>query len=148
MNEIIEGLDGVEVIADDFLICGYGTSTDEAIASHDTNLRLFLDRARERGLKLNPDKVKLQLDSVPFIGHLLTSKGLAADPDKVSSIVNIPKPTNIKSLQQLLGMAQYLSKFLPQLSAVSNPLQQLERKDTECNWSEIHDEAKDKKSYL
>ena len=136
-----EDLDGVEVIADDFLICGYGTSTDEAIASHDTNLRLFLDRARERGLKLNPDKVKLRLDSVPFIGHLLTSKGLVPDPDKVSSIANMPKPTNIKSLQQLLGMAQYLSKFLPQLSAVSNPPRQLECKDTEWNWSEIHDEA-------
>ena len=43
MNEIVEGLDRVEVIADDFLICGYGTSTDKAIASHDTNLHLFLD---------------------------------------------------------------------------------------------------------
>ena len=141
MNEIVEGLKGVEVIADDFLICGYGTTTDEAIASHDTNLHLFLDTARERGLKLNPNKVKLRLNSVSFIGHLLTSKGLAPDPDKISSIINMPKPTNIKSLQQLLGMTQYLSKFLPQLSAVSNPLRQLERKDTEWNWSEIHDEA-------
>ena len=53
----------------------------------------------------------------------------------------MPKLTNIKSLQQLLGMAQYLSKFLPQLSAVSNPLRQPERNYTEWNWSEIHDEA-------
>ena len=62
----------------------------------------------------------------------------------------MPKPINIKSLQQLLGMAQHLSKFLPQLSAVSNPLRQLERKDTEWNWSEIYDEAvtKIKKPYL
>ena len=55
MNEIVEGLDGVEVIAGNFLICEYGTSTDEAIASHDTNLCLFLDRAKELGLKLNPE---------------------------------------------------------------------------------------------
>ena len=141
MNEIVEGLIGVEVIADDFLICGYGTTTEEAIVSHDTNLCLFLDRTRKRGLKLNPEKVKLRLDSVPFIGHLLTSKGLAPDPDKVSSIVNMPTPTNPKSLQQLLGMAQYLSKFLPQLSAVSEPLRQLGRKDTEWSWSEVHDKA-------
>ena len=122
MNEIVEGLIGVTVTAHDFFICGYGTTTEEAIVSHDTNLHLFLDRARKQGLKLNPEKVKLRLESVPFIGYLLTSKGLAPDTDKVSSIVNMSTPTNPKSLQQQLGMAQYLSKFLPQLSAVSERL--------------------------
>ena len=53
----------------------------------------------------------------------------------------MPKLTNIKSLQWLLGMAQYLSKFLPQLSVVSNPLRQLECKGTDWKWSEIHDKA-------
>ena len=53
----------------------------------------------------------------------------------------MPTPTNPKSLQQLLGMAQYLSKFLPQLSAVSEPLRQLSCKDTEWSWSEVHDKA-------
>ena len=77
MNEVVEGLIAVKVIAYDFLIYRYGITTEEAIVSHDTNLRLFLDRARKRELKLNPEKVKLRLDSVPFIGHLLTSKGLA-----------------------------------------------------------------------
>ena len=52
MNEIVEGLKGVEVIADDFLICGYGTTTDEAIASHDTNLHLFLIQPESEGLSL------------------------------------------------------------------------------------------------
>ena len=53
---------------------------EEATANHDENLYIFLERARERGLKLNPDKVKLRLDSVSFIGHILTNKGLAPDP--------------------------------------------------------------------
>jgi len=112
MNEIIEGLKGVEVIVDDFLICGFGATKEETTASHDAKLQLFLERAKERGLRLNPDKVRLQLDSVPFIGHLLTDKGLAADLNKVLAIINTPTPTNVKSLQQLLGMVQYLSKFL------------------------------------
>ena len=56
MNELVEGLSGVEVIADDFSICGFG---DTSTISHDNNLRLFLQRARERGLKLNLEKVKL-----------------------------------------------------------------------------------------
>ena len=150
MNEIIKGLQGIEVIADDFFVCRFGATMKEAIADHDRNLCHFLDRARERGLKLNPDKVKLRLDSVPFIGHLLIDKGLA-DPNKVSAIINMPTPTNIKSPQQLLGMAQYLAKFLPQLSAITEPLRQLGHKDTEWKWLEVHDKAgriKHERSYL
>ena len=129
------------MIADDFLICGFGATKEEATVSHDENLHLFLERAREQGLKLNPDKVKLWHDSVPFIGHLLTNKGLAPDPNKTSAVINMPTPTNVKSLQQLLGMVQYLSKFLPQLSTITEPLGQLGHKDTDWMWTEAHDNA-------
>ena len=138
MNEVVEG---VEVIADDFLICGFGATKEEATASHDENLCLFLERARERGLKLNPDKVKLRHDSMPFIGHLLTNKVLAPDPNKTSAVINMPTPTNVKSLQQLLGMVQHLSKFLPKLSIITEPLRQLGHKDTDWMWTEAHDNA-------
>ena len=39
MNEAIEGLHGVEVIADDFLVCGSGDTVDEAVKDHDQNLK-------------------------------------------------------------------------------------------------------------
>ena len=141
INELVEGLKGVKVIADDFLICGFGSDKEEATANHVVNLRMLLQRARERGLKLNLEKVKLQLTSVPFIGHLLTDKGLAPDPNKVTAFMNMPTPTNVKSLQQLLGMVQHLSKFLPQLSTITEPLRQLGHRDTEWKWSTIHDSA-------
>ena len=141
MNELVEGLSGVEVIADDFLICGCGANTREATVNHDINLQQFLQRAKERGLILNREKVKLRLNAVPFIGHLLTDKGLAPDPHKVSAIVNMPTPTNVKSLQQLLGMVQYLAKFLPQLLTVTEPLRQLGHKGVEWKWLATHDSA-------
>lgn len=59
MNELVEGLSGVEVIADDFLICGFGANLKDATVNHDINLQQFLQRAKERGLKLNREKVKL-----------------------------------------------------------------------------------------
>ena len=59
-HEFIEGLDGVEVVMDDFLVVGCGDSVEEAMKSHDRNLFALLDRARERNLKLNPEKIKLQ----------------------------------------------------------------------------------------
>ena len=103
MNQLIEELPGIEVIADDLLVCGSGDTTEEAQVNHDLNLRAFINRAREKGLTLNPTKVKLRCTSVPFIGHVLTDKGPAPDPEKTAAIINMPKLTNVKSLQELLG---------------------------------------------
>ena len=56
MNDSIEGLRGVEVLADDFLLCGFGDSVAEALWDHDQNLTAFLRRCRKLNLKLNPQK--------------------------------------------------------------------------------------------
>lgn len=55
-HEVIEGLQGVEVIMDDFLVIGRGDTVEEAVVDHDKNLVGFLERARERNLKLNLEK--------------------------------------------------------------------------------------------
>ena len=47
MHELVERLTGVEIIADDFLVCGFGDTNEAAIANHDQNLKAFLRRARE-----------------------------------------------------------------------------------------------------
>jgi hypothetical protein len=69
MSEMIEVLSGVEVKADDFLVIEFGDSGEEALAKHDTNLTAFLDRARQRNLRLAPEKAELRLTEVTFMGH-------------------------------------------------------------------------------
>ena len=58
MHEFVEGLQGVEVIADDFIIAGFGDTTEEAHKSFEQNERSFFTRCREWNLKLNKQKVK------------------------------------------------------------------------------------------
>ena len=140
-HEFIEGLHGVEVIMDDFLVVGCGCTVQEAVADHDKNLVGFLERARERNLKLNPEKVKLRLKQVPFMGHLLSSQGLIPDPAKVDAIVNMPTPSDVKSLRRALGMINYLAKFLPNLSSMSEVLRQLVQKDVNWHWDDCHEKA-------
>ena len=129
MHELVEGLTGVEVIADDFLICGFGDTTKAAMANHDQNLKAFLLRARERNLTINSEKLKLRQSQVSFIGHLLTAEGLRPDLSKVEAIVHYPEPTNLAELRTFLGMVQYLAKFYQHLSTISQPLRQLEKKE-------------------
>ena len=141
MHELVEGLTGVEVIADDFLVCGFGDTTEAAIANHDQNLKTFLRRARERNLTLNSEKLKLRQSQVPFIGHLLTAEGLKTDPSKVQAIVDYPVPTNLAELRTFLGMVQYLAKFCQHLSTASQPLRQLEKKEGEWHWQRPQSKA-------
>ena len=140
-HEFIERLDGVEIIIDDFLVIGFGDTVEEAVSNHDKNLVGLLERARERNLTLNPDKIKLRLQEVPFIGHLLTPQGLIPDPAKVEAILKMPLPTDVKSLRRALGMVNYLAKFLPNLSSCCEILRQLSRKDVEWHWEDRHEEA-------
>ena len=144
MNQLVEGLTGTEVIHDDFLIVGCGTTDKEAEIDHDKNLRAFLDRARERNLRLNAEKMKLKMTEVPYIGHLLTREGLRVDPKKVEAIEKMPEPGDAKAVQRLLGSVNYLAKFVPHLSDILEPLRRLMDKDTEWCWLHIHQEAFDR----
>lgn len=40
----------------------------------------------------------------------------------------MPPPTDVKGLKRFLGMVNYLAKFLPLLSDMTEPLQRLEDK--------------------
>ena len=44
MHEAIKGLKEVEVIVDDFLVCGFVDTVDEATKDHDQNLTAFIQR--------------------------------------------------------------------------------------------------------
>ena len=48
MHEVIEGLTGVEVIADDFVVVGRGHTTQGAVEDYDKNLTALLQRCEER----------------------------------------------------------------------------------------------------
>ena len=138
MHEFIEGLQGVEVIADDFIIAGFGDTKEEAYKGLEQNERSFFTRCREWNLKLNRDKVKRAQTNVRFTGHQLTPEGLKPDPAKVEAITAMPEPDNVTALKRFLGMVNYLSKFMPHLSKMTEPLRRLEDKDAEWQWLKQH----------
>ena len=141
MCEVVEGLKGVEVVADDNVVVGFGDSQEEATLDHDTNLDAILKRCMERNLKLNDRKVRLRLTEVPFIGHRLTPEGLCVDPSKVRAIQDMPPPHDVAAVQRLLGLAQYLSKFLPHLSDITKPLRELTKKEVVWAWDPTQQQA-------
>ena len=50
MHEIIEGLHGVEVVADDFIAVRCRDRFEEAVRDHDKNLLAFVERCEGRNV--------------------------------------------------------------------------------------------------
>ena len=119
MRNIVEGLEGVVNIVYDVLV--FATKYDK----FKTNLISFLDRCVTHDLHLNPDKICINVDSVPFFGQTLTKHRLMMDENKWKAVQEWPIPTCIKELQSFLGTINYLSKFIPFLSAHRKLLQEL-----------------------
>ncbi|KAJ8346870.1 hypothetical protein SKAU_G00282710 [Synaphobranchus kaupii] len=53
----------------------------------------------------------------------------------------MPSPENVTQLRQVLGMVNYLGKFLPGLSSELHPVSELLKKDTEWLWEEPQQRA-------
>ena len=80
-----EGINSTtNIITDDMMIYG------ETNPQHDRHLIQVLNKCREIGLKLNPEKYIFGATEVPFFSHTVSSSGLHADPKKIQSIVNMP----------------------------------------------------------
>lgn len=139
--QALEGLSGIYIIADDILITGEGDTEEMANKDHDEKLRQFLNRCREKNIKLNADKFRLRRKEVPYIGHLLTADGLKINPEKVRAVRDMPRPTDVKGIQRLTGLVNYLSKFYTHLSDDCEILRQLTHKENMWDWTEMHEEA-------
>ena len=78
-----------------------------------------------------------------FNSRSVRSSTWAISPETktIEAIVNMPKPTDVTSLQRLLGMITYLAQYIPNESAITEPLRELLKKDAEWAWHPEHDKA-------
>lgn len=141
-NEVLNGLKGVEVMADDLLVYGVGDTMEQAINDHNHNLEELLKRLKNQGCKLNKEKMSLLQEEIVFYGHVISSKGLRPDPQKVAAIKQMPRPKSKEEVHRFLGMVNYLAKFIPHLSSKTEELRQIIHKEGsfERLWNkEVHD---------
>ena len=102
---------------------------------HIIHLREVFTRIRKAGLKLNIEKCNFWMNTLPFLGHIITEKGISPDPDKIIAVQNIQPPTTVTLLRSFLGLAGYYRRFIKNFSAIAQPLNQLLHKDTTYEWN-------------
>ncbi|XP_039307927.1 uncharacterized protein K02A2.6-like [Solenopsis invicta] len=128
-------IDNVIIYFDDLLIAA--NSKEE----HDKILHKVIDRAREIDVKFNKEKVQYRKTEVKYMGHIFNREGMRIDKDRIRAIDELKTPTCKKELQRLLGLVNYVRKFIPKLGEIASPICDLLRKDVEFQWLEAHDKA-------
>jgi len=63
-------------------------------------------------VKLNPEKCTFGVASGKFLGYLGTQRGIEANPDQISAILEMKSPMTIKEVQILNGHLASLNRFL------------------------------------
>ena len=86
LDQALAGLNRCKAIADDILVFGCGANDDEAVRDHDEKLIALLQRCRDKGVKLNREKLQLRLKEVVYLGHVLSADGLQPDPENVKAM--------------------------------------------------------------
>ena len=83
----------------------------------------------------------MKAQAINFFGCIYNANGVHHDPGKVHAVHALLVPTNITELQEFLGLVTYLSPFIPGLSTLTTPLQELLKKDTYFIWDCTYDAA-------
>ena len=70
-------------------------------------LRKVLTRLRSKKVTANPEKTRLGLKEVEYVGHLISSKGTSFTPAKRKEVLEFPLPANEKALLHFIGLVSY-----------------------------------------
>ncbi|XP_025636025.1 uncharacterized protein [Arachis hypogaea] len=119
----------IEIYVDDMV----AKSTEDR--SHCDDLKEIFEQIRAYNMRLNPEKCAFGVQGGKFLGFMLTSRGIEANPEKCKAILNMTSPRTIKEVQQLAGRIAALSRFLPAVSSRSHPFFQTILKNKRFQWT-------------
>lgn len=127
--------DFVIVFIDDILI--YSESEEQ----HAEHLQIVLQTLKEHKLYAKFKKCEFWIDEVVFLGHVINSKGIAVDSQKIEAIVKWPKPMTVTEVRSFMGLAGYYRRFVQDFSKIATPVTELTKKGEPFVWTERREQS-------
>ena len=106
----------VVVYFDDILIFS------KTVSEHIEHFREVLLVLRRDQLYATLKKCEFGSPQIHFLGYIVSDKGLAVDPSKVSAIQTWPQQTTISEIQSFHGLTSFNRRFVPQFSSLMAPI--------------------------
>jgi hypothetical protein len=117
------------VFIDDILI--YSKTWSE----HLEHIQAVLSLLLQHQFQVKMSKCTFAKQQLCYLGHIVSSKGVATDPTKIQIIQKWPKPENVKDLRSFLGMAGYYRRFVSHFGLLAKPLTNLLKKGIMFIWT-------------
>ena len=121
MNQILQPFlrKFVLVFLDNILI--YSNTLED----HASHLEKVLATLRQHQLYLKSSKCTFAQDSLEYLGHIISSQGVATDKNKITAMLHWPVPTTVTELRTFLGLTGYYRRFVKHYGLLTKPLTQL-----------------------
>ncbi|XP_062173762.1 uncharacterized protein LOC133879249 [Alnus glutinosa] len=114
----------VLVFFDDILVYSQDMET------HLLHVREVLQTLKQHQLYAKQSKCRFGVAEIEYLGHLISEKGVRADPMKIQAMLNWSIPSTIKSLRGFVGLTGYYRKFIRGYGMIAAPLTQLLKKNS------------------
>ena len=86
------------------------------------HLRQVFTKLRENNLKLKAEKCSFLKRQLIFLGHMVSTKEILSQDNKVEAIQNMPPPMLICDIQVFLGITGYYCHFIPNYAHLAEPI--------------------------
>jgi len=96
----------MEVYVDDMIV------KSKSDIDHNHDLRRTFDILQAFNMKFNPKKCMFGVQSGKFIGFMISSRRIEANPEKIRAILDIKLLQNVKQVQCLTGYIAALGQFM------------------------------------
>ncbi|UYV72493.1 K02A2.6-like [Cordylochernes scorpioides] len=111
----------------------------DTIQEHNKKLKGILEKAKEKNIKFDLTKAQICLTKVRFLGHVISQNGIDPEPNKIDKFITFKRPEDKKSLQRIMGLYNYVGKFIPNLAASTSNIRGILRKNVVWHWGPKQD---------
>lgn len=117
--------------------------TSDNLEQHLHDLQTVLAAFRNFNLRANREKCRFAVKKVHYLGHVLSSKGIEADPGKVSAILLMQPPSDLAGVRRITQTFSWFRRFANQMSDTLRPITELTKKGVKFFWGPEQQQALD-----
>lgn len=96
------------------------------------HVREMMDLLEKQQLYLMRAKCSFGQQEVQYLGHVISTEGVAVDSEKIEAIEEWPKPETPKAMHGFLGLTDYYRHFILEYGKIVAPLNQMLKKNNFC----------------
>jgi len=121
VNSVFAGLvhNICEIYLDDIIVWG------DSIEDLASRMETLLARAKEYNITFNPEKCRVGMTEVEYVGHVIDSSGLSFTKAKRDKVEDFRLPSTGKDMKSFLGLASYFREHVKGFTELAQPLREM-----------------------